>query len=235
MEVKPGGFVFLCQYEDWVRHYDRASFDSWLQGEPHSFFDSCRFAPAPGDVFVISELGIVHTAVGCVLEEYATVSTDMVERLHDQNAGKPIPAHFNRTLSEAGLRKLRLPASHRRVGLLEPGRPVSPIEPVAIEGGERFVLENSFVTASTIRIEARAIGPVRQGGDRATFLRVFSGEGRVALADETELGRLGELELPVAAGDTILAPPGIHHRIINSADEPLEISEHRIRPEVAFV
>jgi mannose-6-phosphate isomerase-like protein (cupin superfamily) len=235
LEVKPGGFVFLCQYEDWVRHYDRASIDSWLQGEPHSFYDSCRFTPTPGDVFVISELGVVHTVVGCVLEEYATVSTDMVERLHDQNAGKPIPPHFDRAFSEASLRKLRLPASHRRVELLEAGRPISPIAPVAIEGGELFELEDSFVTASTIRMAPRAVGSVRQRGGHAALLRVFSGAGSVALADSTELGRLDEMEVPFASGETLLVPPGIYYRISNGTDEPLEISEHRIRPEVAFV
>ena len=235
LEVKPGGFVFLCRYEDWVRNYDQAAFDAWLQGKAHSFFDLCRFTPEPGDVFIISELGIVHTVVGCVLEEYATVSTDMVDRLHDQNAGRPIPARFNRSYSEAGLRNLQLPSTHRRVELLEPGRPVSPIEPKPIEGGEQYVLTDSFVTASRIRLDARAAGATRRDGEKAAFLRIFSGSGSVALVDETELGRLDELEVPVASGDTLLTPPGIHYRIRNGTDEPLEVSEHRIRPEVAFV
>lgn len=235
LEVKPGGFVFLCHYEDWVRNYDRAAFDAWLQGEPHSFFDMCRFTPEPGDVFVISELEIVHTVVGCVLEEYATVSTDMVDRLHDQNAGRPIPAHFNRSYSEAGLRNLKLPAGHRKVELLEPGRPISPIEPKPIEGGEQYVLTDSFVTASRIRLDARAVGAVLRFGDQAAFLRIFGGAGSVALVDETELGQLDDLEVSVTPGDTLLTPPGIHYRIRNSTDEPLEVSEHRIRPEVAFV
>jgi len=52
-------------------------------------------------VFIISELGVVHTVMGCVLEEYATVSTDMVERLHDQNIGRrfhPISIEPTRSL-----------------------------------------------------------------------------------------------------------------------------------------
>jgi mannose-6-phosphate isomerase-like protein (cupin superfamily) len=84
-------------------------------------------------------------------------------------------------------------------------------------------------------MDAGAAGPVLQSGDQAVFLRVFSGEGNVALVDGVELGRIGDLTVPVAAGDTLLAPPGIHYRISNSSAEPLEISEHRISPEVAFV
>ena len=86
LSVKPGGYVFLCDFEDWKRAYTKDSFERWLAGENNPAYDRYKFVPAAGDVFVISTLGIVHTVVGCVLEEFATVSTDMVDRLHDQNA-----------------------------------------------------------------------------------------------------------------------------------------------------
>src|SRR5215510_1718963 len=44
-------------------------------------YDAFRFDVRPGDVFVIDQLNVVHTVIGCVLEEFATVSTDMVDRL----------------------------------------------------------------------------------------------------------------------------------------------------------
>ncbi len=60
--------------------------------------------PRPGDVIVIDKLSVVHSVVGCVLAEFATVSTDMVDRLHDQNEGAPIPAEFTRAFSEERIR-----------------------------------------------------------------------------------------------------------------------------------
>ena len=102
LSVKPGGYVFLCDFEDWKRSYTKDSFERWLAGENNPAYDRYKFVPAPGDVFVISTLGVVHTVVGCVLEEFATVSTDMVDRLHDQNAGKKIPADFTRAFAEDG-------------------------------------------------------------------------------------------------------------------------------------
>ena len=59
-------------------------------------YERFRFVPRPGDVIVIDRLSVVHSVVGCVLVEFATVSTDMVDRLYDQNEGRPIPAEFTR-------------------------------------------------------------------------------------------------------------------------------------------
>ena len=101
LSVKPGGYVFLCDFGDWKRVYEEDSFERWLNGEQNAAYERYKFVPEPGDVFIISELGVVHTVMGCVLEEYATVSTDMVERLHDQNIGRrfhPISIEPTRSL-----------------------------------------------------------------------------------------------------------------------------------------
>ncbi len=116
LDVHPGGFVFRCGFDEWERCYDRERFAAWLAGEgPDPDYDRYRFAARPGDVFVLDELGTVHTVIGCTLEEFATISTDMVDRLHDQNRGKPIPAAFDKTWAGARLRDLRSPAASRRV------------------------------------------------------------------------------------------------------------------------
>ena len=136
LSVKPGGYVFLCNFEDWKRAYTKDSFERWLAGENNPAYDCHKFVPSPGDVFVISTLGVVHTVVGCVLEEFATVSTDMVDRLHDQNAGKKIPADFTRAYAEAALQKIEPPSQNRLVkgfGVRE----IETIEPVAVSGGEQ--------------------------------------------------------------------------------------------------
>src|SRR6202040_2959210 len=117
LDVHPGGFVFLCSFEEWERCYDRERFAAWLAGErPDPDYDRYRFEARPGDVFVLDELGTVHTVIGCTLEEFATISTDMVDRLHDQNRGKPIPAAFDKAWAGERLRGLRSPAASRRIG-----------------------------------------------------------------------------------------------------------------------
>ena len=71
--------------------------------------------PKPGDVIVIDRLNVVHAVLGCVLAEFATVSTDMVDRLHDQNAGRPTPAEFTRAFSEAGIANITWPTEANEV------------------------------------------------------------------------------------------------------------------------
>ena len=115
LDVLPGGFVFLCDFDDWKRIYDRDSFLAWMNGAPDSRYERFRFVPEPGDVIVIDKLSVVHSVVGCVLAEFATVSTDMVDRLHDQNEGQSIPAEFTRAFSEARIRALAWPETSRRV------------------------------------------------------------------------------------------------------------------------
>ncbi|HEY0780856.1 MAG TPA: hypothetical protein VGE98_00260, partial [Thermoanaerobaculia bacterium] len=104
LDVHPGGFVFLCSFEDWRRLYEPERFAAWL-ADPSvpSVYSPYRIPAGAGDVFVLDELGVVHTAVGCILEEFANVSTDMVERLHDQNAGRPIPDDFHRAAARERL------------------------------------------------------------------------------------------------------------------------------------
>src|SRR5215470_12043708 len=115
LDVLPGGFVFLCDFEDWKRIYDRDSFLAWMNGAPDNRYERFRFVPRPGDVIVIDRLSVVHSVVGCVLAEFATVSTDMVDRLHDQNEGRAIPAEFTRTFSEERIRALKWPEASQLV------------------------------------------------------------------------------------------------------------------------
>jgi mannose-6-phosphate isomerase-like protein (cupin superfamily) len=135
LDVHPGGFVFLCTADEWMAAYDRDRFAAWLAGERDDpAYERFRIAARPGDVFVLDELGIVHTVIGCTLEEFATISTDMVDRLHDQNAGRPIPAAFNRAFVEERLPTLRTPPASRLV------RPAAPAGGEAAGGaGERTV------------------------------------------------------------------------------------------------
>jgi hypothetical protein len=233
LSVKPGGYVFLCDYDDWNRIYQKDSFARWLQGEPNAAYDRYRFAPEPGDVFTISELGIVHTVMGCVLEEYATVSTDMVERLHDQNLGKKIPTNFNRAAAEPVLRVVPSPAHNRSVrGFGE--RNIERIEPVPVQGGAETLLCDSFVRAARYAIGQGKATALVYDDHRTVLLRFFRGYGTLVIADTSECGG-SPPRVPFSRGDMFLVAPGIRYAIRNEGDGDVAYSEHRIAPDVAFV
>lgn len=236
LDVHPGGFVFLCSYEQWCACYERERLAAWLAGGgPDPAYDAFRFDVQPGDVFILDQLGIVHTVIGCVLEEFATVSTDMVERLHDQNEGKPIPAAFNKDYARAGLHTVRTPeASHLVEG---PARSMvrRPLRPDPIAGGARTVLASGFVTASTIVVDPHAATEVGCDRRHAASLYVRAGSGRILLGTLAELTRAQPPSLPLGAHDLLTIPPGIAYAFVNEGAVPLEIVEHKIEPGVALL
>ena len=233
LSVKPGGYIFLCDFDDWKRTYEKNAFERWLGGEPNSDYDRFKFVPEPGDVFIISELGVVHTVIGCILEEYATVSTDMVDRLHDQNIGQNIPANFSRAYADPALRAVSLPAGNRLVtGLAE--KKFARIQPAAVPGGERLVLCDSFVRAARYVIDPGQQTALSHDETRSVLLRLGSGYGTVVIADATECTGIPP-SLPFVRGDLFLIPPGIRYAVRNESAEHVSYSEHCIAPEVAFI
>jgi len=231
LAVKPGGYVFLCDSDHWNRVYQPESFARWLAGAPDPAYDPYRFEPCPGDVFVISELNVVHTVIGCVLEEYATVSTDMVERLHDQNAGKTVPASFNRANTEAALRALAAPPASRIVSG-DRDRRFEQIPPEPVPGGERILLCDSFVRAARYRIGPNVQSATFRDDGRAASLHIFAGHGSILIADPSEPA---PPPIEFTPGDLFLIPPGIRYSLSNAAASDLEYSEHLIAPAVAFI
>lgn len=236
LEVMEGGFVFLCKYEDWQQNYDRETFEAWLDGQPHPFFDRCRFEPNPGDVFVISELGIVHTVIGCRLEEYATASTDMVQRLHDQNDRNAIP-EFDRIETGELLQQLSLPSASRHVDMLSgPDITFADIAPTPQSYGEQVILTDTFVKASYTRMKPYSVVPPETDPERAVLIRVFDGRCNVILNDNEESTSGNDIApIILGPGELTTVPPGIRFTIINAMETPVSFSEHRIKPEVAFV
>lgn len=233
LQVRPGGYVFLCDFEQWKRIYRKESFQDWLAGNENADYDRYKFVPAAGDVFVISELGTVHTVVGCVLEEYATVSTDMVQRLHDQNIGRAIPPSFDRLHAEEALCAIEMPLTNRAVRGLE-NRKIETIVPDAIQGGERKVLCDSFVRAARYAIAPKQGTHFQREDDRVVLLRISSGDGSLAMCDSSEI-RFSIPRVEVRTGDLVLVPPGVQYAISNEADRYLTYSEQCISPAVAFV
>jgi hypothetical protein len=235
LDVLPGGFVFLCDFEAWRQVYERDAFLAWLDGAPDDRYERFRFVPRPGDVIVIDKLNVVHTVIGCTLVEFATVSTDMVDRLHDQNEHRLIPAEFTRRYAEQRLASLPWPDASQRV-TADRGRWCrTPIEPRRVNGGLRTVLDDGLVTAATNRFAPGAISDITTDSHRTASLHIVSGGGRLILGDAAEVRRASPPTLAAQAGDLFFIAPGAHYGIVNDRTEPLVVAEHLIPHATAFV
>ncbi|MEA2467498.1 MAG: hypothetical protein QOJ57_1624 [Thermoleophilaceae bacterium] len=223
VEVQPGGYAFICDFSDWEEAFDPESFARWLQGGADERYDRYRYEVSPGDVLIIDQLNVVHTVLGCVVEEFATVSTDMVDRLYDQNSRAQIPARFDREFTRARLAELPYPGESRRIY----GSVTGEIQPEPVEGGSVRVLADSFVGARAYTIDRRRSGPALLDAERAAAVYVTGGSGEFVVADTPPI--------PVAKGDLLTIVPGIRYQATNRGDDPLTFSEHRIAPEVAFL
>jgi len=82
--TQQNSFLLLGSVEDWETHKEEF-IALWHEGTPEE--SPLVYIPNPGDIALVESLNTVHTVIGCVLEEYATSSYDVVTRLHDQNKG----------------------------------------------------------------------------------------------------------------------------------------------------
>ena len=236
LDVLPGGFVFLCDFTEWRTIYDRESFLAWLNGAKDERYERFRFVPRAGDVIVIDRLSVVHSVVGCVLAECATVSTDMVDRLHDQNEGRQIPAEFSRAFSEDRIRRQHWPRSSHQVTLTAGGWTRTEIPTRAVNGGWQTVFgDDDRFSASAFSFVERGKSAVMSHPDRATSVHIAEGSGQLLLGTAAEVNRPMPPALPASTGDLFLIAPGAHYAFVNDGTGPLIVAEHRIPPDVAFV
>jgi hypothetical protein len=236
LDVLAGGFVFLCDFADWQRIYDRDGFLAWMNGATDDRYERYRFVPRPGDIIVIDRLSVVHSVVGCVLAEFATVSTDMVDRLHDQNEGRSIPKEFTRAFSEDRIRRQRWPDTSRAVTLGPSGWSRTEVASHPIRGGRKTTLgDDERFSASLIRVDPGGQTAVVSSPDRAISVHVASGGGEVLLGTAEEMRLASPPRLPARAGDLFLIAPHAQYAFHNSGDADLVVAEHRIAPAVAFV
>ncbi len=236
LDVLPGGFVFLCDIEEWRQVYERETFLAWLGGARDERYERFRFVPRPGDVIVIDRLNVVHSVVGCMLAEFATVSTDMVDRLHDQNEGRTIPAEFTREFFERRIRQLAWPAASHEVTYGPGGWSRREIPSRAIASGRQTTFgDDERFSASTFTFDPGGRSDVMSHPERATSLHVAAGSGELLLGTAEELRRSSLPSLKIAAGDLFLVAPGAHYAFVNTGRGPLIVAEHRIAPSTAFV
>jgi hypothetical protein len=226
LEPLEQALVFLCSSADWEAAYDHDRFRRWLDGSPDIEFDRFATRPRSGDVYHVSELGLVHSVLGCVLEEFATVSTDMVDRLHDQNAGREEP-RVPRDAIVARLRNLRVCVP--RIPATDPAT----TDVVAHVGElESYRLASGAIDATRLHMR-RACVELRAQASRLRLLVVVGGSASVVIRGTGDVPTVTSPPIHVRRGDPLLLVPGFE--IVISAVEDAVISIHGIEPEVSLV
>lgn len=223
------GQVYISTSKEWEAIYDKDAFNRWLEGTPDARFQKYSRRPDPGDVYLVTELDTVHSVLGCVLEEYATVSTDMVDRLHDQNTGRSDSHFVDPETVKAWLSQLPRPIPNTCWASLTskpeslPARAGKGVTQIVLADTSEFLAERFEIeSGSTFRVDADA--------ERARSLFCLGGNCRVTLA--TAQGTVAAASLQLASGDVIIVPPAVAAGIV--ADEKTSLSSHTIRPDLAL-
>lgn len=232
LSVSEGGYAFVSSENDWNLSYEKEKFQDWLGGKKDPEYDRFRISVRVGDVVKIDKPGIVHTAIGCVLEEYATASTDMVERLHDQNTGKPIPRKFSKIFVRRALDKTEFPESSSLVSAEDSSKRIM-IRPEKTEFGEKTTLHDSSVfAAARFHVDGSKSQTV-VSEDRYVSIYFTKGNGTISLVDSSGKSDQ-EFKMGVSKGDPILFIPGTKWIIENRSDVPLQYSFLSVEKSRAF-
>jgi len=208
LEPLDRALVFLCSSDQWNAVYERERFDRWLGGERDDALDCIAVRPRPGDVYPVHELGLVHTVLGCILEEFATVSTDMVDRLHDQNAGRSEPHIPRETVME------RL----RRVPVCTPN-----VEPESHGNARIYTLATGVMDATRVHA-TRGRFDLHRDETRARVLYMIDG------AASFSIGTTAPID--VRAGELLMIAPGVETAV--DVGDTAAFSMQGIEPEVAL-
>ena len=172
--------------------------------------------------------------IGCILEEYATISTDLVDRLYDQNAGKEIPEMFHRVYAQHRLRNLTYPARSFLVQSID-GKPRrTPLAAASLKGCSRQDLQTKDLAGSLFQIDGKKQTELHFDKDFAASLFVGGGRGNVFIGEEREFRNANPPAIPVSSGDILLIPAGMSYRVTNESADILRVSVQRIRVDVAF-
>lgn len=228
LEANEGGYVFLCSYADWQRAYEPERFQRWLDGAPDDGYDRFRIVPSVGDVYLITDRETVHTVIGCQIEEYASVSVDVVQRLHDQNRATPIPKKFKRRFALERIGALRQPAQHRAV---QTDGHISPVQQEQVSSGvSRAMLVDCPELQATVwkLAPGTRTAPMTAHRDRGVSLYVSAGHMSVLVGDEREVSSGATTPIAVDATGVTMVAPGLSFAILNDGKDPLTVSMHSV-------
>lgn len=226
LEPLEKALVFLCRSEEWEAVYATERLERWLGGAADAELDCFAKRPQAGDVYHVDELGLVHTVLGCVLEEFATISTDHVDRLHDQNAGRHEP-HIARDEVVARLRSLGAHAP------LVDACAAADAGAIVRDGDlQAYCLATGEFEATRLHL-ARGRVDLAADPSRARVLFTVSGSASCILRGDDEDASATIEAIDVEGGDLLLLAPGIEATI--GAEDGAVFSIHAIAPAVALV
>jgi hypothetical protein len=193
--------VFLCTSQQWEALYETGRFCRWLDGAHDDALERLAVRPNAGDVYHVSSLGQVHSVLGCILEEFATVSTDMVDRLHDQNAGRHDPL-VPRASVMARLRSL---SAHPPSVMQFSG----PSSAAIVRFGNAQVYELAKGPFDAIRLHIEQ-GSVELPVDplRARILFTVAGQAACEIRGSGDAPGVAPPAIDVRGGDILMIPPG---------------------------
>ena len=173
--------VFQMPYDRWVATVDDRRMARWLAGDSDEELDRFTVTPEPGDVFTVETTNDVHTVLGCFLEEFASNSGDMVERLYDQNIGRVTAPHLTRTYMHEMLAQLP-DVTPRRFWRLTPDGWVSePMHPQETDGVSLWQAGCGPLTARWLRFAEGARTTIAPGQGNVLLAHVMHGAARGGL------------------------------------------------------
>jgi hypothetical protein len=232
LDAGPESFAFICTLAEWNAVYEKLEFRRWLEGARNPDYERWRIPLSPGDVICLERTGLVHSVIGCTLEEFATASTDMVDRLYDQNAGAAIPKSYCRERALQLLRAVPSPSVSQVVAV--PNRKRLPLLRQNFTGGDIVTLgEVPGLRASRIRLEGKRQSPLQKSREKSLVLFVSRGDACLLLGTAEELARQDPPSLPLPKGTAAIIPPAMSYQIA-ALETEVEVSLHSIDPEVAL-
>jgi hypothetical protein len=223
--------AFLSSSAQWESAYDAKRFGQWLSGSPDSAFERYSRVPQAGDVMYVSELGVVHSILGCVLEEFATVSVDLVDRLHDQNSRAPVTDYPPRAEVEGWLKALPtlLPTVAYDTFEHEP----KPLERSTSGDHVSVVLrETEALMAEKTQVNAGGRLVLEVDAARPRALCVLGGHCDLFLRGRDENASADVAAIRLGPGDVTLIAPGAAAEL--RAQDRVSLSSQRVDAEVAL-
>jgi len=192
--------------------------------------------PSPGDVFVVNDLNIVHTVIGCVLEEFANVSADMVDRLYDQNLAnrEQIPQKFTNEYAKERLMELEYTPPKRLVDFRKDWE-AEPLKKEDVQGViKTIIVDSDNFSSLSYTFPPNHTSEQMTDLNRHISLYVWKGEGEIKIGDHSEWKSGTPPSIHISKGDLLFIPANQLYKII-SFSSPLTITEHHIAGEVAFI
>jgi len=217
LSVLPGGYLFVASQKDWEKCFEEKKFKDWFNKKPGGQYDKFKSVPTAGDIIKIHKTGIVHTAIGCVLEEYANTSSDMVQRLYDQNFGKKIPSSFSRKFVQKSLDKIKFPEENNLVSV---NHKKKRIKSKKMKFGKVVILNNSVkFVAARYSISASKTQKIFTKNNYISIY-VTNGEGKVSIFSDKKTRDMS-LTFKIKKGETTMFIPKTVWTLENTSRKPL--------------